>query len=241
MFDRLHRLARRPSAYLALGSTVVLVIVVVADGLGVSEMSDAIAVESASGSAPAPPGRPPATAAPTSAPLPTIALVGDSLLAMAIPQLEQVLAGYDLTFDARPGWTMDMQLAHAVEMAADGPDAMVVVLGANDASPEVFSRTEMERDVARLLDSIDSVPCIRWVTVQEDFYVDGFEEGEVGTLTLNVSLYREASRRPSLEVVDFAPIINEQPDWHVMDLLHLDERGSRSMAELIAVSLDCVR
>ena len=56
---------------------------------------------------------------------------------------------------------------------------------------------------------------------------------------MNVTLYREAAERPNLEVVDFAPIINDQPDWHVLDDLHLDERGSRAMAELIGDSLNC--
>ena len=81
--------------------------------------------------------------------------------------------------------------------------------------------------------------CVRWVTVQEDFFGGWFTSLTPGTLMLNVTLYREAAKRANLEVVDFAPIINDKRDWHEIDLLHLNERGSRAMAELVRDSLNC--
>lgn len=184
------------------------------------------------------PPTPPPTSAPPRQPL-RVALVGDSLLNNAAPAISQALADHDVTdLDGRNGRTIAHQFGTAVAMAARDPDVLVVMLGANDAGPD-FTREAMERDVRALLDGVSEVPCIKWVTVQEDFYLPGTEGWGQGTLTLNVTLFREAALRPNLEVIDFAPIINDQSEWHQLDLLHLDNRGNQALADTISESLEC--
>ncbi len=188
--------------------------------------------------APTTPPPPPPTTAPPPTPL-RVALVGDSLLAMARPQVDAALTEHEvIALDGRPGHLIGQQFDTAVAMAAQDPDVLVVILGANDAGPD-FTREAMEHDVTMFLDAVAAVRCIKWVTVQEDFYLPGTSAGSHGTLTLNVTLFREAAQRPNLEVIDFAPTINDQPEWHAMDILHLDGRGSQALADSIGQSIEC--
>jgi hypothetical protein len=166
-----------------------------------------------------------------------IALVGDSLLVGAEDEIVAALPpGIDATFDGENGRRIAERQPAATALASADPDAMVIVLGANDLNDRTAD--EIERDIASMLDSVADVPCVRWVTVQQDFYLDGMEEAEGRARVVNLTLFREAEKRPEVDVADFAPIIGAQPTWHRMDLLHLDDRGDRALAQVVAESLE---
>ncbi|MDZ7732399.1 MAG: hypothetical protein U5R31_04155 [Acidimicrobiia bacterium] len=124
----------------------------------------------------------------------------------------------------------------AIGLADARPDALVVVLGSNDA----YDRTpeQVRRDVADFLEVVAQIPCVRWVTVQEDFYVGDLGGASGRARTVNAVLHHEAVRRPNLGLADFGSVIDVNPTWHYGDLLHLDGNGDRALAGVIARSID---
>ena len=171
-----------------------------------------------------PPDPPPAstTTSTTTAPspktdLPSVTIIGDSVVAGAEAVVEDVLEN-PIIIDGR----VDRQFKHADDVANDYRSAgtlgevVILHLGTNGAfNSETFDEVmESLADVDRVIVLTAKVPR-RWES------------------SVNRAIAEGAERWPDVEVVDWHAIGSEHPEWFFEDQVHLNGTGMKAYSELL--------
>jgi hypothetical protein len=180
-----------------------------------------------------------ASATPTTANVPQVTLIGDSVAdAIAETSTAVALAGREVSLElqvapcrrvaetscpyngSRPPTLID--LAHSVGPGL-GPN-VVVAVGYND--PEATYAGDIE-DAVTALESA-GVKHILWLTLRAARHP---------YLTMNDAIQALASRHDDVTVVDWNVYSRSHPDWFQADDVHLTGAGAQAMATLIHTSL----
>jgi hypothetical protein len=149
---------------------------------------------------------------------------GDSLAVGTQPYFPSVLPRWSITTSASIS-------RHAFEgpgvlrAAGNLPRVIVVSLGTNDdpRSPSAF-RAAIRETMA----VVGPERCVVWATIKRPA-VAGATYG-----AYNRTLAQEAKRRPNLEVVRWARLAAQNPQWFGGDGVHPDATGYRARAEAYA-------
>ena len=153
-----------------------------------------------------------------------VGLVGDSIMLGAEPQLTEALtaAGFTPVVDAQESRSTSQGADHVRFLAASGMDAIVVMLGANDAGDPQTYRNRVKEVVA----AADGVPRIYWMTIPEtrDYYP-----------AANQIVAEELAARPGGEVLDWNSVLAD--GLTSGDGMHLKPQGATAMAGFVALNL----
>lgn len=162
------------------------------------------------------------TASPTSAPH-SIVLVGDSITVRAGPDIEHVLRGYRVIFDAVDGSTMAQHLAtiDGIE-AKGGPFDWIVELGTNDAG---LANANWASDFSNEVSALESQPCVVFVTVNSK--LGPISTGIDAAITTAVALH------PNFRALDWGNIEFRKPHWLTADGIHPTKSGEAELARLV--------
>ena len=151
-------------------------------------------------------------------------LVGDSIMLGAGPQLIEALtaAGFTPVVDAQESRSTSQGADHVRFLAASGMDAIVVMLGANDAGDPQTYRNRVKEVVA----AADGVPRIYWMTIPEtrDYYPAAKQ-----------LVAEELAARPGGEVLDWNSVLAD--GLTSGDGMHLKPQGATAMAGFVALNL----
>jgi len=181
----------------------------------------AIALASVSGCVwpPAPDGQP-LVPAPSPAPLPDVALYGDSL---TVPAEAEITTGADgiaaLTIDAYPGtdlssWDSDIR--------ALSPSRLVLALGTNDAN---HGEIAPWRD---LLTFLPSSTCVVWPrTFESSDRVTAFVE----------SMDELVADFPNVHVVEWGAQVEAHREWLLPDGIHYRPDGTSAYASMLVEAI----
>lgn len=172
-----------------------------------------------------------------------VAVVGDSITALGEPELVgQLGSDHDLTVDGDFGARIADRLPAIEDLAAEGPDQVVVNLGTNDAAAGTpVDRVELAIEEA--LSALDDVECVHVVTVAERLSDRGTSVARQAAL-VNEILAEAAGRHPNAHVVDWgaaqgaAAIRRDDPMALLSDGVHPDAEGQRVLAEAYARAID---
>lgn len=137
--------------------------------------------------------------------VPTVGIVGDSLMVQSRAAIEQrVEAGHEVvSFVAEDGQTIRQLHDRAVAAASapDGPDVVIVGLGANDADQE-HTDAEYDADVRALLDGIvPHVSCVRWFELKTAPAPTWFGDYAARAARFNQVLADVADDYPAVETI----------------------------------------
>ena len=144
----------------------------------------------------------------------SVAVLGDSLTAIAMPQIEAAghAAGYTMHVDGIPGITLDARMDSVAQLAEHRSGPVVIELGTND----VLQHTSIEDLTARIdkaVTLLEHDPCVVWVTVGI-LYDDGRAHA------FNDHLHWVAAAHPNVHLFDWEPVLHQHPDWS-FDSVHL--------------------
>ncbi|MFV0316236.1 MAG: hypothetical protein ACK5O2_04660 [Microthrixaceae bacterium] len=172
----------------------------------------------------APPGGAGDPAAPT-----RVALVGDSIMAGAVPQLDASLraAGFDPIVDAQESRSTSRGADSVGLYAAAGVDEIVVMLGANDSGdPDLFASR-----VAEVIAAADGVDRLYWITIPEvrDYYP-----------AANRIVADQLAARPGAKVLDWNSVL-VAGDLTGGDGMHLRPEGADALAAFVTMNLSADR
>ena len=151
-------------------------------------------------------------------------MVGDSVLASTdsfnTNSAEEIIgaAGWKLTIDAVKNRRTSEGRAAIEEHLDDLPDTIVIMLGHND-DPTTF-----ESDARQMLDLVEDVDTVYWLTMVEPRYVKA-----------NRTLRRLQATYPNLQLIDWAAKIKDS--WVSDDGLHLTPIGSENLTKVILTGL----
>lgn len=156
-------------------------------------------------------------ATPPEAGLPSVTIIGDSVVAGAKAVIEDTLEN-PIVIDA----TVNRQFKHADDVAKDLRDngtlgeIVVLHLGTNGAFSSTTFDEVMESlaDVDRVIVLTAKVPR-KW----ED--------------SVNRTIAEGAERWPDIEVIDWHLVGNQNPDWFFEDRVHLNGTGMRAYSDLL--------
>ncbi|MCZ7628065.1 MAG: hypothetical protein M5U19_02765 [Microthrixaceae bacterium] len=154
-----------------------------------------------------------------------VVAVGDSIMQGAAPRIEEAFrsAGYEVAVDTAVSRSTLAGVDLVRFYTAMGADAVVVMLGANDAgNPETF-RTR----VRSVIDAAQGAPLLAWVTIPEvrDYYP-----------AANEVLRQEMSARTSGSVLEWSPLA-AAPGVTASDGLHLTPTGIETMSGFLVASV----
>ena len=170
------------------------------------------------------PSRAAAQEAPTGDDPVRVGLVGDSIMLGAEPQLIEALtaAGFTPVVDAQESRSTSQGADHVRFLAASGMDAIVVMLGANDAGDPQTYRNRVKEVVA----AADGVPRLYWMTIPEtrDYYP-----------AANQIVAEELAARPGGAVLDWNSVLAD--GLTSGDGMHLKPQGATAMAGFVALNL----
>ena len=157
-----------------------------------------------------------------SAPSGTVTLVGDSLNLGIEPYLQGALTGWRITSNDRVGRSTAEGIDEIEARRPALSSHVVVSLGTNDSQLAVAA---FQADVERVLELAGPNRCVVWATIWRDGQPnDAFNE----------VLRNAAAGNPRFRVVDWAAMVDEQPDWLAADGVHGTETGYRERARAIA-------
>lgn len=178
--------------------------------------------------------------APTVAPPPRVAYVGDSIGHSAETEVRQSLAdGYRLmSYDSVDGSAIAEHLDPVTRLLRINatPDILVIELGTNDA--EHHGAVRFERDLRTMLDLVSPrVREVRWLDQKDTpTYYAGVNHYAV---RFNAILRRVVAQYPNVEIVDYAAWARTAPaDSFFADQLHLTPRGCRQLAAIVRQAVD---
>jgi hypothetical protein len=158
----------------------------------------------------------------TSASRGTVTLVGDSLNVGIEPYLQGALKGWRFAMNDRVG----RSTAEGIdEIEARRPvlsSHVVLSLGTNDSQLAVAT---FRADVERVLELAGPNRCVVWATIWRDGKPNG---------AFNEVLRNAAADNRRFRVVDWAAMVDEQPDWLAVDGVHGTETGYRERARAVA-------
>ena len=155
-------------------------------------------------------------AADTTAPLPEVALYGDSLTVSAWGHYQDITAGKVQTRGhayygmALPDWADD--ILH------DPIDRLVLALGTNDADKEGA------RPWADLLNKLPATKCIVWPKPYE---------GSNNVKLFNTQMLAIVAAHPNVHVIDWDSTVKAHPEWVGPDHRHYGAAGSDAYAEML--------
>jgi len=157
----------------------------------------------------------------------TLTTVGDSLNVGVQPYLDDELGGWSIDHHDRSGRRTQEGIDQLRSLGSDVGQVLVVSLGTNDfdADPATFRR-QVEEIVARA----GPRRCIVWTTI----WLGGPHE-------LNDVLRASATLHPNLRLVDWAAMVEQDPELLAGDGVHATPDGYARRAEEIAgVARDCL-
>jgi lysophospholipase L1-like esterase len=173
------------------------------------------------------------TSTSTTVPRPIVGVVGDSLAEQVRDALPAAMPEADVHVEAVYGLTANDAIPATERLLAYGPAAVVVVLGTNDARDGATSGDDVAA-VRRVVDRLQGVRCVRWVTVNES---SRFPQMNDEARVINAELRRLASSRPGFAVVPWSDEIAQHPSWLMEDGLHHSEIGQAAFARELAGEL----
>lgn len=185
------------------------------------------------GTAPAPTTPPAATPAPGHA-VPAV-ILGDSLTVQATDRLRAALPA--VVIDAVIGRTIaranltDEALSRVPELVAADPAWFVVELGTNDSTFAGHEPSEMAVDIAALLDAIGRDRCIAWVLPYAT--APRTPEQIADTETFRELARREVESLACHRVLDWAELVQDDPNLLASDGVHLTDLGMQRMTDLV--------
>ncbi len=156
----------------------------------------------------------------------TVALVGDSLNVGVEPYLAEALPGFDVIANDRVGRQTQEGIEEIEQGRARLAPHVVVSLGTNDPPAEVDAFRD---DVARVTSLVGPGRCLVWATIWRDGAPnDAFNE----------ILRDAAAANRRMRLVEWAEMVQAQPDLLAADRLHGSVNGYSERAGAIA---DAVR
>lgn len=173
---------------------------------------------------------------------PDVAIVGDSILAVAAHELESRLSGdYDLKMAAALGITIDGMQAEAERKAKGRPRHAVIELGSND----VLHGKPLDQSAVNLRTMVDAfrnagVDCVHVVNVSTRMVNLQQELTTLRAEQLNATMAALDAERPDVVIIDWnqAVLDAEQRGGSLTgDTVHPNSEGSKTLARLIDESL----
>jgi hypothetical protein len=160
------------------------------------------------------------THVPWAARQPSAFFIGDSITDGATPFIESALPEWTLGFDAVVGRGSDSGIAPAQAQgeAVPPPDAVVVELGTNDASPDTFAQNALQ-----IMDALKDVPLVVWQTVHSP---------AEDVPQINETIRRIAAANPNTTIADWNRFVTD--DMLVSDGVHPQSAHEGAMADLVA-------
>ena len=155
----------------------------------------------------------------------TVTLVGDSLNVGIEPYVPGALPGWKVVANDQVGRVTPEGIA---ELEAGRPalsNYVVVSLGTNDPPTEVGA---FRKDVARFLELVGPNRCVAWATI----WRDGQPNDEFNDVLRDAA---RANRRITL--VEWAEMIEQNPELLAPDGLHGNEDGYRERARAVATAV----
>jgi len=155
----------------------------------------------------------------------TLTTVGDSLNVGTQPYLDDELGGWSIDHHDRSGRRTQEGIDELDSLGRDVGQVLVVSLGTNDfdGDPATFRR-QVEEVVAR------AGRCVVWTTIWLG-----------GPHAFNDVLRASASLHPNLHLVDWAAMVEQDPELLAGDGVHATPDGYARRAEEIArVARDCL-
>ena len=138
-------------------------------------------------------------------------------------EVETALADWTLTLDAEVGRSSSSGVALAQAAVEQDADAVVIELGTNDASSDVFRAHLIET-----LDSVAGVPIVIWQTARGP-------EDDLSIAEVNAAIREVAPTYPNVSIADWTAFV---PDEAVQtDGIHPDEGFQHLEAELLVPML----
>lgn len=144
----------------------------------------------------------------------SVAVLGDSLAALAQTQLEAAghEAGYTMQVNGIPGITLDARMGSIEQLAGHLSGPVVIELGTNDVL-EGASTDVLAARIDKAMALLEHNPCVVWVTAGI-LYDDGRAHA------FNDHLHWIAAAHSNLHVYDWDVELRQHPDWS-FDSVHL--------------------
>lgn len=128
----------------------------------------------------------------------------------------------------KTGATIDNRLSALAEARRARPRALYVVAGINNA-PNSGEYSYLSGKVAAGMDATKGAPCVVWATYPTRLS-RSYSYLAPRVRTLNKAIRAEADKRSWVVVADFAPRLDQHPEWMAGDGLHLTSEGYRQLS-----------
>jgi hypothetical protein len=153
-----------------------------------------------------------------------VAIVGDSIFALAEGEIARYLHQYNLYVDAVGRTTMAEHLSKIQSVVNDGqPRDWVIELGTNDALPEP-ANPNWASDFANEVAALQTQPCVVFVTVNPRL-------GPIST-GIDQAIAGAVAAHPNFHSLDWGNIEFHRSKWLESDQLHPTESGAVELAKL---------
>ena len=161
-----------------------------------------------------------------------VLLVGNSLMNGSRDKVTTTLEGdgWQPDIEAQGGTTItywSKRIPYLV--ASKQPDVVVIELGTNDCSPTECPALGPYND--EIMRSIPSSTPVLWLNIQEKIPLAQKRN------YINYEIESAAARWPNLYLVDYESRIENHPQYHTPDGLHLNDAGQQLLADLLRESL----
>lgn len=173
------------------------------------------------------------TTSTTAPPPPTVAALGDSQLFESLDDLRARVPGLSIEDHAVIGLKTAEGHFGLTTLLSGDPDALLVVLGTNDALDGAFTTDEREA-LADLAGRVAKAPCTRWLDVPTSTPSEVFN---AAARDYNAALLRQALEH-GFQVVQWSFELAGHPEWFRPDGIHLSDAGQEALAAALATSLD---
>ncbi len=161
-----------------------------------------------------------------------VLLVGDSLMNGSRAAVTFTLSqdGWDTDIEAIGGTTITYWSERIPYLVAlQQPDVVVIELGTNDCAP-----TEcpvLAPYIDEIMRSIPASTPVLWLTIQEKILLATKRK------YINNEIESAFARWPNLRLVDYERTIENHPEYHTADGLHLNDAGQQLLANLLREAL----
>jgi hypothetical protein len=174
-------------------------------------------------------------------PLPSVALIGDSITEQSAEVLaDRLAARWDLVIDGRSGFTLAEQLPAARALAEWEPTQVVINLGSNDVAR--VSRVDVQARLAEMVALFPTARCIHLVTVNDGIVWSG-RSYAAGAAAVNEAVAAIAAGSSRVGVIDWSAAVAEAeaagpPGAPVLaDTVHPTPIGRQLLGELYEEAL----
>jgi hypothetical protein len=181
---------------------------------------------------------------------PTVAVIGDSITALAADEYRTQLAtDYQVSVNGQPGYTIAEQLPTAREYADTAPAGVVIALGTNDdsraiqrwkQSPNKFVLDSL-RDLKEMISLFPAARCIVLVNVTTHVMEPSFQEFAEDW---NKRIVQQALQlRPGMRLANWdAETAKVWPEQLTTDTVHVTPFGATVLVGIVRAQLDsCLR